>query len=205
MFYCSAKATGESAKPSERVRTAVSVREDEYAIIDEKVHWRDEHVTTWAKSALNVIACFDDDDKFKNAVIACKRQNNLFQSRIACLEAVTTARYRFQEEDTNAKLAKLERETEEYKQQESKHRGELPDAREQKLRNLAYDLCAHEIVKTDSRPNLNTKIADVKKQASQKREHADIVDDRVQKRVKKMSDLAAQFEKLKEHILTDSS
>lgn len=158
------------------------------------------NIHEWAKNLLSLQTHYDDAEKFDLAVQSAKRTTSIVKGRVDALEAMTTARYKSQARDILATIAEKEQQVKDFRLKQEQETAKMKEAREQKLRNKAYEICAKEIVKTDSIPKLELKIKILEEKAKERRDKTEEVDTRLFKRVKQMNDIAEQFVKLQEEV-----
>ena len=129
----------------------------------------------------------------------------IYRSKKSLLETLAIARQQVTEPAIVSRITRMDTQIGEFKSERAEKKQKLAPAREQRMRNNAYALCAEEIVKTQSQPVLNGKIESVQKSCDKKRASTTELTNLVYKRVKAMHDLANQFDTLKEEALAEDT
>lgn len=193
-----ASVTNNSVPVAKKVEFKVEDAIDQKHILKETAQCLSIH--DWGKQLLTLENLYEDEEKFNAQFHHVKRLNSIFKGRVEALEAMTEARYKSQADDINATLDFLQTNAKKYREKQKQERDKMPEAREQKLRSRAYEICAKEIVKTDSQKNLKDKIDHLDKKVKEKRSATLLVDERVTKRVKQMNLIEKQFLELQNSV-----
>jgi hypothetical protein len=164
-------------------------------------------ITGMAKSASHLAVGYESLSQadFKGVLHTLRRHVAQYRSKKNLLQTLAIARHQVTEPAINSRIKKMDAQIAEFKTEREINKEKLPAAREQRLRNNAYTLCAEEIVKTKSRPELQSKIDTVQKSADKKRESTTEITNLVVKRVKAMHDLAGQFDVLREVAVAEDT
>lgn len=180
------------------------------ACLGPKHNWKEEMnggMTGMAKQSMTLSMGYESLSKaeFTSALQLLRRHMKIYRSKKSLLETLAIARQQVTEPAIVSRITRMDTQIGEFKSERAEKKEKLGPAREQRLRNNAYALCAEEIVKTQSQPVLNGKIESVQKSCDKKRASTTELTNLVYKRVKAMHDLANQFDTLKEEALAEDT
>lgn len=198
---------GDQKKPAAQKPVAVAGLSDDDIVkaLQPRSQWKEADaggLLAIAKMAMTLTMGYENTNgkDWENAVVACRRNIKTYQGKIALLETLAKARNQVQKTAIDARIAKMDQEIAEFETQTEAKKGELEPAREQRLRNRAYEICAAKVIEAPDRPSLQNKIETVQSSTELKRKSTSKIDEVVEKRVRKMTELAASFDKLKEEM-----